>query len=816
MSQASLFCSNVPTEAAKVEGFRQIDIYETRDRIYLCGRRDFNSLSSHVVEIDRAKSFEQVNLELLPTIFDDKALAALLAERKASAVIQNARAVFGVLKFATSQHLLVITKADIVAEIDCKAIFLVKDFALVPLSFRSRQTMEETRYRNMISAVEINDNFLFSYDYPLMNNWQSNVMGRGCWNDSSSPLLNERYIWNTHAGKLFVEYFEKDRIDNHRILSFLVPFTCGYCREYIVPLSDVVPSFQDNDIDSPSKSGTITKRLKYVLMARRSTQFAGSRHLRRGVNDAGDVANEVETEQIVSIEEIESKSDDHGEPALHVVSHQTASFTQIRGSIPLCWHHSNFFAPIPGIVLESDGQETFYFKRHFEALERTYGRCSHVLDLVRQTASHREHPLHMMYRASCERLQLESFRRALNYADFDLLKRGKEHLDELVEIVTQVVYETGICSAASSVLSVDSSDKLEEDGVERDTFTDDPRFQHGILRTNCVDCLDRTNLAQFLAARSALSLQLEALLLPSTIAVNGDATKEKAISMIYQQLQRPLLEVWTEHGDRIALQYAGSSAMHRMQQKEETEKKATNIDSSSKAAASKSHAPMKSLSVEHPSSVNSQSLSADVDTDEAAAATTDVGGEDNGGALSPATPVPGIGENLFSFLGLSQQIVLSALPSASPSRAASILLAEDNTQSTVEENTTESESESAPVDTKKKSAKGLSVVSNLASNALISLQRYYSNFSADFERQYGLDLLLGVPGTLPVWNRNPYPEHNRISSTTVVSSLSTRDDADAEESKYFWNHLVESGYALPFHNSFVDNLSKRKASNPFL
>lgn len=81
-----------------------------------------------------------------------------------------------------------------------------------------------------------------------------------------------------------------------------------------------------------------------TLIARRSKEFAGARFLKRGVNDQvfggltvqlkGHVANEVESEQIVSIENhawIGSK--DH---KLHLGDHYT-SFVQHRGSIPLSW-----------------------------------------------------------------------------------------------------------------------------------------------------------------------------------------------------------------------------------------------------------------------------------------------------------------------------------------------------------------------------------------------------------------------------------------------------------------------------------------------
>lgn len=35
--------------------------------------------------------------------------------------------------------------------------------------------------------------------------------------------------------------------------------------------------------------------------------------------------------------------------------------------------------------------------------------------------------------------------------------------------------------------------------------------QTGVLRTNCVDCLDRTNTAQFMVGKCALAYQLYAL-----------------------------------------------------------------------------------------------------------------------------------------------------------------------------------------------------------------------------------------------------------------------------------------------------------------
>ena len=56
-----------------------------------------------------------------------------------------------------------------------------------------------------------------------------------------------------------------------------------------------------------------------ALISRRSTHRAGTRYYVRGVDEAGDVGNFVETEQIVSYGQF------------------TCSIVQTRGSIPLLW-----------------------------------------------------------------------------------------------------------------------------------------------------------------------------------------------------------------------------------------------------------------------------------------------------------------------------------------------------------------------------------------------------------------------------------------------------------------------------------------------
>lgn len=74
----------------------------------------------------------------------------------------------------------------------------------------------------------------------------------------------------------------------------------------------------------------------------------------------------------------------------------------------------------------------------------------------------------------------------------------------------------------------------------------------GILRTNCIDCLDRTNGAQFAVGMKFLNVSLQAL---------GICNEEQCLESSSLLLQA-LMEMYGEMGDHIALQYGGSEA-HR-------------------------------------------------------------------------------------------------------------------------------------------------------------------------------------------------------------------------------------------------------------
>ena len=130
------------------------------------------------------------------------------------------------------------------------------------------------------------------------------------------------------------------------------------------------------------------------------------------------------------------------------------------------------------------------------------------------------------------------------------LKGTSQHMNNLVLLIKshdQDVIEN-LESIAENVLSTTGffhNGAIQDDGMS---------LQRGICRTNCVDCLDRTNACQFIIAKRALGLQLFALGIIDKQDLENDTDTVNL-----------LMEMFHDHGDTIALQYGGSHLVNTME-----------------------------------------------------------------------------------------------------------------------------------------------------------------------------------------------------------------------------------------------------------
>ncbi|XP_056686933.1 phosphoinositide phosphatase SAC8 isoform X2 [Spinacia oleracea] len=77
--------------------------------------------------------------------------------------------------------------------------------------------------------------------------------------------------------------------------------------------------------------------------------------------------------------------------------------------------------------------------------------------------------------------------------------------------------------------------------------------QKGVIRSNCIDCLDRTNVSQSYLARKSLDFQLQRV---------GIFSLEDAISTCHEEFDKYKI-LWVEQGDELSLEYTGTHALKR-------------------------------------------------------------------------------------------------------------------------------------------------------------------------------------------------------------------------------------------------------------
>ncbi|XP_018420509.1 PREDICTED: synaptojanin-1 [Nanorana parkeri] len=251
------------------------------------------------------------------------------------------------------------------------------------------------------------------------------------------------------------------------------------------------------------------KQAKACIISRLSCERAGTRFNVRGTNDNGQVANFVETEQVIYLDDCVS------------------SFIQIRGSIPLFWEQ-------PGLqvgshrVRMSRGFEANApaFDRHFQTLKRLYGRQV-VVNLLGSKEGET-----MLSKAFQSHLKASEHVSDVLMGNFDyhqMVRGGKaEKLNTVLKPkVSAFLEECGFFY-------------MDKDGVHR--------TQSGSIRTNCLDCLDRTNSVQAFFGLEMLLKQLEVL---------GLAEKPQLVTR-FQEVFRTM---WSTNGDSISKIYAGTGAL---------------------------------------------------------------------------------------------------------------------------------------------------------------------------------------------------------------------------------------------------------------
>lgn len=328
---------------------------------------------------------------------------------------------------------------------------------------------------------------------------------------------DEDMLWNSYMIKPLLLFRsrlpEKLEFDSSHFLTWVIR---GFAST--IPVSAAAPGLAQSHIQEPSL---------LTVISRQSWRRAGTRFNARGVDDDGNVANFVQTETVFWIP-----------PDI------TFSYAQIRGSVPIFWEQAPGFLPGQQRIDVSRSVEATQpaFDHHFGFLGSKYGSV-HVINLLsKEKRGEAELSTKLREHIAKSPVEAEAFSdRQVTEFDFHAECRGPlgygatAHLEsELAHALHDFMYFLGI----STETSISESQGSSQSGLSAVSQ------QRGVFRTNCLDCLDRTNYVQTIMSSAALG---------SFLRHQGGT--------LTSSLQRAHSTVWADNGDALSSIYAGTGAL---------------------------------------------------------------------------------------------------------------------------------------------------------------------------------------------------------------------------------------------------------------
>lgn len=338
--------------------------------------------------------------------------------------------------------------------------------------------------------------------------------------------LDESFLWNSYMIAPLVKFRsrlsnrERKALDASRILTSAIR---GFVLTVTMPMST-----------APIRSSTAGLPSTLTLVSRLSSRRAGTRFNSRGIDDDGAVANFVESETIY-----------------YSSSGLCFSYVQIRGSVPVFWEQAPGLLPGQQKISITRSAEATQpaFNKHFEDLEQNYGAV-HVVNLLSENKPG-EAELTNLYQYGVRHCSLSGYgskesrdHRLLKETEFDFHAETKGPGGyEAASMVRRLIDDSADSFAYYLCEEIDDTANLsnENDTRRRPVVV---LQQEGAFRTNCLDCLDRTNLIQTIISQMAI----EAFLGHRGVRASSDFWMRHS-------------GLWADNGDALSTIYAGTGAL---------------------------------------------------------------------------------------------------------------------------------------------------------------------------------------------------------------------------------------------------------------
>ncbi|KAI8867526.1 hypothetical protein GQ42DRAFT_164730 [Ramicandelaber brevisporus] len=469
-------------------------------------------------------------------------VAAAPIASSAPEAILDASILLGMIRLVSGDYLIVATAADLVGTLDlpsfsdssssstsAHSIYKITKTRVLPFArtpnaggqLTPAQVSDEKRYLQLLEKQLARPSMYFSPTLDLTNSLQRRAA-------DSTPVsadfplwkrADDSYFWNRHLAQKFIEASTA----NTGVDTFIVPVIYGF-------------------VAAQKSSANGGQPFTYALVTRRCRKRAGTRYFTRGVDAQGNASNFVETEQIVAL-------DGGKEVFAHV---------QVRGSVPMYWAQVINSKYTPELVVKPrDPLSLEAFGLHMHSLYNRYGpEQAKSLSPKQSQSGNGDAPkpagessttaviaVNLVNKTKYEGKVADAFAHSvrqhnddrLRYTHFDFHKECSKMrwdrvsllIDELKDDLDAQAYFH--YAAAGGIQSVQTS----------------------VVRTNCMDCLDRTNVVQGVVARLFLARFLRSKGVFAPTANVAD----------YESLEKQFRVIWADNGDAVSTQYAGTGAL---------------------------------------------------------------------------------------------------------------------------------------------------------------------------------------------------------------------------------------------------------------
>lgn len=434
-------------------------------------------------------------------------------------------------------------------------IYKVIQTDFLPLRERPLHDPDEDTYLTLLKTFIKTSPLYFSYGFDITNAFQRQAQA-----DAEQPLwkrADDRFFWN--------KFIQSDLIDFRNSGSRTQSGRQPGADPYILPVI-----FGMMEIKATKVHNT---PLTIALITRRSRHRAGTRYFSRGIDEEGHVSNFNETEQIVVLNDSSSSLGGFaggggmqngkvgGADGKEV---QIMSYVQTRGSVPVYWAEVNTLHYTPKLQVRGVETAVNAARAHFDEQIRLYGE-NYLVNLVNQKG--REKRVKEAYEQMVKLLVTGSpgvtkESDAVTDEKFKVVEPQGRHsqFDRLHYVYFDFHNETkGMQWHRAQLLLDQLHDALQKQQYFR--AVDMPADTEGrlevrnqqtsVVRTNCMDCLDRTNVVQSMLARHTLNRMLTDV----GILQKGDTfTSDDEFEFLFRN-------IWADNADVVSRSYSGTGAL---------------------------------------------------------------------------------------------------------------------------------------------------------------------------------------------------------------------------------------------------------------